>query len=126
MKNAYYHWKTGKERRSFIIEVPSKQQISLMLSYFMPSITLDIGITACHPKDEFVKAIGREMASKNIINSTFIFKSFVNHSDGRSYILFTNYIYDVLFSIVKESDNVHLEFIKNSNFTPRLKEEHEL
>lgn len=126
MKYAYHHWKTGKNRKSFVIELPSKRQLSLMLAYFMPSITLDFGVTLVHPKDSFNKAIGREKALEHAISQSFVFKYIVNQHDGRTFFLFTNYIYDVVFSIVKNSENVHLEYIESSQFLPALKEDYEL
>lgn len=59
-----------KDKKTYYFTLPFGVNLSLLIietlrGNFNPIITIETGIAYCHPKDRYVKSIGREIAEKN-------------------------------------------------------------
>lgn len=110
MKYEYFHQMTGDDRKTFVIEVPSKEKLQSMLNRFETDVILDFGHVDVHPKDQYNKKIGRKKAHDNIIHQTFQLMN-VGCQNERQLFVFSDFTFTVVFSIAKDSPNSRLDLI---------------
>ena len=79
-KLQYFHaigeYKNGaKNEYTVVIRTPTNEQLKLMVQYLMDhkrgTITIPIGISKVHPKENYIKKIGREESQKKITEAAF-------------------------------------------------------
>jgi len=109
------------ERATLAIELPNKQKL---LNIFSNSneITLNIGASFVHPKDRYVKSIGREQSNKTIGNTICTIAAIKFQPADRWVFHFTCIVpntrpyappytsVEFALSVVKDSDRVRLEY----------------
>lgn len=54
----------AKGGATYVLDVPPKAILESILSVGLPVITMDFGFVVCHPKDAYVKQIGRDLARR--------------------------------------------------------------
>lgn len=115
-----------KDRTTVVVEVPDITTILNVLNSTTREIFIRYGISFCHPKDNFNKKVGRELATERLLGEngliyhTFELKS-VSFSSDRTEYFFTNYSYDIVISVLE--DNVRISSFANSFIFPQLKDE---
>lgn len=110
-------------KKTIVIEVPSKERLVNLVAGKNRNIVLSTGIALCHPKDNYTKKVGREVAFQRIYGQTYELIYVVHTGEGRLQFCLSDYSNDVCFTISPESDHVKLEEITKSHHLPLLKEE---
>ena len=80
----YFH--NAESKYTVCIDVPSKEELMLMvgmcLTYDKKTVTLNVGIAKCHPKDRYVRKTGREISSQNLEEIEYYIQSIFFISDN--------------------------------------------
>jgi hypothetical protein len=89
----YWHWNPHKAkdtRYTIAVDVPPKEAFEDLLLNKFSTLRIPVGITKCHPQDNYVKSVGRQQAFA-MIHSRFYQIYRVDHEkDGTvKFILFT-------------------------------------
>ncbi len=80
-KRDRYVYQAKKDRKTFCFELPDYDLVeteivkSIIETQYVPLITMKVGIAQCHPKDNYVKAIGRETSMSKLEPLDFVIKS---------------------------------------------------
>lgn len=108
-------------RATFAIELPSREQLVSCVTEFDAVIDGKLGVTWVHPKDQYVKTIGKQKAY-DALTSQALELQYVENRYGRLVFHFTTLVVDprpnqmwrrveLGVSLVKESNHPRLEYI---------------
>lgn len=112
------------------VELPSKEQLLNVINYQDSVLNVRVGAAELHPKDKFVKKIGRELAQQRL---SFI-NAEVKHiqlENNRLFLMCETVLaskksydkYDLkvrmVFSVAKNSESVKLEEAEFRHYYPR-------
>lgn len=96
---------------TFCIQLPNKKDLEALFHMHATLMLLPIGISKLHPKDRFIKSIGRSVAESKLQNIAVRFKG-VDVRDTRHVYQFTvesnRRSYSFGLSTIAENDSVKL------------------
>lgn len=58
----YFHGQFSRVKHTIVVDVPPKESFEDLILGKIKEIRIPIGSTECHPKDQYVKKIGRQYA----------------------------------------------------------------
>jgi len=116
MKLQYFH--CTEERFTVALEPPTKEVLRYILEESHGNLFVNIGFAKVHPKDQFVKAIGRAVAGARVKPVKLTFHHAYVHKN-KTYYRFScpvegtnEFLHFIGFSAVPTSNSVHLEQVE--------------
>lgn len=121
MKIEFFHDQVN--RRTFAVEVPQLIDLQRLILSRYTKLRFKFGRTFMVPKEKnYIKKIGREKSMSDMLAYDFDFVR-LTIVGRRQIYTFTNYIYDIQFSVSQFSNNVRLIAVDNARLIAALKEE---
>ena len=106
---AFFHNQVGPVRSTFYFRLPSKQELINLVNNCKTTLTCVVGQSFVHPQDQFNKRIGRSVATAVANPLDLVLICISPLENGRLGFSFEMHGKIVDMSIVKTSENVHLE-----------------
>lgn len=89
---------------TFALLLPKKQELLDLVSNGQKQFNVLLGATFLHPKDQFVKSVGRELAVSKLTNTEFRLRSVTFRNKGR-----VVYNFSTVIQKGKENKSVYID-----------------
>jgi len=109
METNIHYCRSSYQEGTVAVEIPSKENLTAMLMNHVSRVRLKVGMAVLHPKENFVKKVGRELATSRM-KDTFLLLESVAFAGENSEFLHWEFVTEELIKM-SNGDDYGIQFV---------------